>query len=217
MPGSARRRTAKPAGVLDQGLQPRLLPGGDGCCGTGHLIHQSQDKQRPQSAAHRCRLWPPGRLCARRAGLAPGAGRRGLIRRRAQVKPVVQPFSDTATGHSIRTPRRACGLPLMTSHWLVRRECRRSCHLTSPAGMCRWSTAQWQPLRIVVAREFRIMRCRTHPFAVVEQGATLGQPSWWSSVMVTSMYSWSPSASFHAALPRTGRFGPRMSVGSDGH
>ena len=31
MPGSARRRTAKPAGVLDQGLQPRLLPGGDGC------------------------------------------------------------------------------------------------------------------------------------------------------------------------------------------
>ena len=84
-------------------------------------------------------------------------------------------------GHSIRTPRRACGLPLMTSHWLVRRECRRSCHLTSPAGMCRWSTAQWQPLRIVVAREFRIMRCRTHPFAVVEQGATLGQPSWWSS------------------------------------
>jgi hypothetical protein len=61
MPG-ARRRTANPAGVLDQGLQPRLLPGGDGC-GTGHLIHESQGEQRPQSAAHRCRLWQRAPAC----------------------------------------------------------------------------------------------------------------------------------------------------------
>jgi hypothetical protein len=110
-------------------------------------------------------------------------------------------------GHNIRTPWSACGLPLMTSRWLVRRECRRSCRLTSPAGMCRWSTAQGQPLRL----SLRVSSgsCGVgHLLAVVEQGATLGQPSWWSSVMVTSMYSWSPSASFHAALPRTGRFRP---------
>jgi hypothetical protein len=30
-------------------------------------------------------------------------------------------------------------------------------------------------------------------------------------VMVTSMYSWSSSASFHTALPRTGRFSPSIS------
>ena len=96
MPG-ARRRTANPASVLDQGLQPRLLPGGDGC-GTGHLIHESQGEQRPQSAAHRCRLWQRAPACkASWVSACAGAGRRGLIRRRAQVNPVVQPFSDTAT------------------------------------------------------------------------------------------------------------------------
>jgi hypothetical protein len=148
-----------------------------------------------------------GRLHARRAGLAPGAGRRGLIRRRAQVKPVVQPFSDTATWATTKDASEGVRLATHDQSLAGPTRIRRSCRLTSPAGMCRWSTAQGEPLRIVVAGEFRIM-CVGHRFAVVEQGAMLGQPSWWSSVMVTSMYSWSPSASFHAALPRTGRFSP---------
>ena len=99
-------------GVLDQGLQPRLLPGGDGC-GTGHLIHESQGEQRPQSAAHRCRLWQRAPACK--------ASWVGAWRRSTRPDPstssgesgraAVQRHCDV--GHN-RTPRRVCSLPLMT-------------------------------------------------------------------------------------------------------
>ena len=124
-----------------------LLPGGDGC-GTGHLIHESQGEQRPQSAAHRCRLWQRAPAC--KASWV-GAWRRST-----------RPDPSTSSGESGRAAvQRHCdvghnkgllgGCALATgSHWLVRRECGRSCRLTSPAGMCRWSTAQGEPLRIVV-------------------------------------------------------------------
>jgi hypothetical protein len=53
-----------------------------------------------------------------------------------------------------------------------------------------------------------IVRWTALCWAAADGQPRLVQSSWWSSVMVTSMYSWSPLASFHTALQRTGSFSP---------
>ena len=120
MPG-ARRRTANPAGVLDPLGLAVAAPTSRAAMAAGPVT--SSTSRRASSGPSQ----PPtavdsgnGRLYARRAGLAPGAGRRGLIRRRAQVNPVVQPFSDTATWATTKDSSE--GVRLATHDQLVRRD-----------------------------------------------------------------------------------------------